>query len=242
MTMLITGASGKLGRELVKVFPRALKPSRQEFDITDRERVLNYLCTNDPKIVIHTAALTNVTECEINREKAYKINVQGTENVVRFLSSNCYFVLISTACVFHGDVGDYTEHDLPYPKNYYSLTKLLAETIVKSSRLHNCLIIRTNFVAREKWRYPKAFIDRFGTYLFADDVALAIKETISAHTTGIIHICGVEKMSMFDLARITTPDIKPMTMKEYTGIAPLTVDMSLSSIRINPFKIRGEVM
>jgi dTDP-4-dehydrorhamnose reductase len=237
--VFITGGTGKLGRELIKVFPNSLHPSHNELDITDGNAVRNFIKENLPDVVIHTAAITSVRRCEEEKELAWKVNVGGTENLVKACleyQPNCYFVYISTACVFHGDRGDYTENDIPYPKNFYSLTKLIGECIVKYSGLKKWLIIRTNFVAREKWPYPKAFIDRYGTYLFNDDLALAIKSVIADNLTGIIHVCGEEKMSMFELAKITTPEIQPMTLAEYNG-PPLTIDMSLRSIRIKPFKI-----
>jgi dTDP-4-dehydrorhamnose reductase len=116
------------------------------------------------------------------------------------------------------------------------LTKLLGEYIVRYTGLKKWLVIRTNFVAREKWPYPRAFADRYGTYLFADDVAAAIKSTLPQGLTGVVHICGEEKMSMLEIARIVSPDVKPMTFAEYSG-PPLTVDMSLQSMRLKPFKI-----
>ena len=112
--------------------------------------------------------------------------------------------------------------------------------MVKSHNLERWLIIITNFIPRERWPYPKAFIDRWGTYLFADDLALAIKQVINQKLTGIVHICGEDKVSMYQLAKITTPDIKPMTLAEYSG-PPLTEDMTLSSKRILPFKLRREI-
>lgn len=237
--LLITGSTGKLGKELVKVFPNALAPPHKSLDITDKEVVTNFVSKSKPDIIIHCAALTGIRECENDKEKAWRTNVEGTENLVKACEKfveNCYFVYISTACVFYGDRGDYVETDIPYPKNFYSLTKLLGEFIVKYSNLTKWLIIRTNFVARERWPYPKAFVDRYGTYLFADDLALAIKSVVEKNMTGILHVCGEEKISMFELARITTPDVKPMTLAEYNG-PPLTVDMSLRSIRIKPFKL-----
>jgi dTDP-4-dehydrorhamnose reductase len=239
MSTLITGSTGKLGRELIKVFPTSLRPTHKEFDITDKTQVYNYIRKNKPRTVIHCAALTGIRECEQNKELAWKTNVDGTANLVNAslkFNPNCYFVYISTACVFYGDRGNYVENDIPYPKNFYSLTKLLGEFIVKYSGLKKWLIIRTNFVPREPWPYPKAFIDRYGTYLFADDLAQAIKSVISSKLTGIVHVCGEEKLTMFELAKITTPMIKPMRLSEYEG-PPLTVDMSLRSIRINPFKL-----
>ncbi|OGD48226.1 dTDP-4-dehydrorhamnose reductase [Candidatus Bathyarchaeota archaeon RBG_13_46_16b] len=238
MKVLITGGSGKLGKELVKIFPESLHPTRQELELKVKVQVDNYISEKKPDVIIHTGAVTSIPFCEENRKEAYETNVAGTENLVNACidhSAKCYFVLISTACVFRGDVGDYVETDLPYPKNYYALTKLLAEFVVKRSGL-KFLIIRTNFVARMKWPYPRAFVDRYGTYLFASDVASAVKSVIQQKLTGIVHVRGEEKMSMFELAKITTPTIEPMTLAEYHGV-PLTVDMSLSSVRLKPFKI-----
>jgi dTDP-4-dehydrorhamnose reductase len=105
--------------------------------------------------------------------------------------------------------------------------------------MKNHLIIRANFVPREKWKYERAFIDRFGTYLFADDLALAIGDVISKRLTGIVHVAGKEKLSMFELARLTTPNIKSMTLKDVD--LPLPRDMSLRSVRIKPYELRKEV-
>jgi len=236
--VLITGGSGKLGAELIEVFTGALHPTRQELDLRAKASVDRYVANENPDVVIHTAALTSVPFCEENRKEAYETNVVGTENLVNaclMYNARCYFVQISTACVFRGDEGNYVETDLPYPKNYYSLTKLLAEFAAKCSGLKS-LIIRTNFAAREKWPYPRAFIDRYGTYLFASDVAAAVKSVVQQKLTGIVHVRGKEKMSMYELAKISTPDVKPMTLAEYQGV-PLTVDMTLSSVRLKPFKI-----
>lgn len=238
MKVMITGGSGRLGKELVKVFPNALTPSHTELNITNKNVVFAYVKTFKPNIVIHLAAIANIRKCEENKELCWKTNVQGTENLVKAaLEYNVdYFVYISTACVFYGDKGDYVETDIPYTKNFYSLTKLLGEFIVKYSGLKKWLVIRTNFVPREKWPYPKAFVDRYGTYLFADDLSLAIKSIVSQNLTGIIHACGEDKISMFELAKMTTLNVKPMTMAEYKGPPP-TVDMSLRSVRIASFKL-----
>lgn len=243
LVVLITGTSGKLGKELMAIFPGALCPTHSELDISDKMRVHDFMRENRPNMLIHTAAVTGVRECEENKPLAYETNVEGTANLVNAIHEcdiDCYFAYVSTACVFYGDRGDYTENDLPRPKNFYSLTKLLGEFVVRYSRLRRYLAIRTNFVAREKWPYPQAFTDRYGTYLFADDLALAIKSVLDASLTGVVHVCGEEKMSMFELARITTLGVKPTTLAEYEG-PPLTADMSLRSARTAPFKIRKTI-
>jgi dTDP-4-dehydrorhamnose reductase len=238
--LLITGGTGKLGKALAMVFPHSLHPTHEELDITDGKVVYEFLKENKPEMIIHAAALTGIRQCEENKELAWKVNVKGTENLLDAcmkIPNPCYFVYLSTACVFYGDRGNYAETDIPQPKNFYSLTKLLGEFSVSRSGMKKWLSIRTNFVAREKWPYPKAFTDRYGTYLFADDLAIAIKSVTEQGFTGILHVSGEEKLSMFDLAKITTSDVKPMSISEYKG-PPLTMDMTLRSIRIKPFKLR----
>lgn len=237
MTILITGSTGVLGIELKKIFPDSISPTHKEFDICDKNIVSTFFNENKIDTIIHTAALTTVRGCEENKLLAMQTNVKGTENLVdKFKHSNPdgKFVYISTACVFDGYSGMYDESSIPYPENFYSLTKLLGEHKVKL--YPNSLIIRTNFVSRKKWPYPKAFTDRYGTYLFANQVATGIKETIDANKIGIIHIVGEKKMSMFELAKLTTPDISPMTMNDYSG-PRLTIDMSLDSNNWKKYRI-----
>jgi len=231
-TVLITGATGRLGKRVAAVFPGSLQPTKNELDIRSRDSVLSYVKGCIPDVIIHLAALVPIRHCEENKSLAWRTNVDGTRNMLdaclRF-SDGCYFVYMSTACVFSGSHGPYTELSLPYPKHFYGVTKLVAETLVLNSSLEKKLVIRSNFAPKERWPYPRAFVDRYGTYLFAEDVAGAMKEVIGKRVAGLLHICGRRRMSMFDLAKMTTPDILPMTMDEYDG-PPLTVDMTLETV------------
>ena len=238
MTTLITGGTGNLGSELVKLYPDSIHPSHIELDITDETAVMQLMGNTKVDGLIHSAALTSIRRCEEDRETAFLTNVEGTRNLVRALAKfqpDSLFVYVSTASVFYGDRGQYTELDIPYPKNFYSLTKLLGEFVVTESHLANYLIVRVNFASRKKWAYSRAFTDRFGSYLFSDDAALAMKRLIDQGQRGLVHVCG-ERMSMFELAKITTPDILPMTIRDYAG-PPLPVDMSLKSVRIADFPL-----
>ena len=239
MIVFVTGGHGALGREVIKQFPKSLSPSKEELDIRNRDAVYNFIEINKPEMIIHCAALTSILPCENNRDLAWETNVTGTRNLVTACleyNVKCYFIYISTACVFYGDRGSYSEDDIPCPKNFYALTKLLGEFTVSESPLKDKLVIRTNFVPKQEWRYPKAFIDRFGTYLFAEDVARGIKEVTDRKLTGIVHICGDRKISMHDLARMTSPDVEPMTLIEYSG-TPLTIDMTLTTNRWKKYTI-----
>jgi len=238
MKTLITGGSGILGTELKKFFPNSLFPSHSVLDITNHEMVFDYFSKNEFDSIIHTAAMTSVRQCESEKKLSWSTNVVGTKNLIDATTefrSNSKFIYVSTACVFDGHTGMYKESSVPYPENFYALTKLIGEQFVKN--LKNNIIIRTNFKGKQKWMYPKAFTDRFGTYLFAENVASGIKEIFDANIKGTIHIVGDKKLSMYDLAKINTPSIKPMTIDEYQG-PPLTMDMSLDTERWKKYTLK----
>ena len=238
MVILITGGSGSLGSELQNILPESLSPTREDLDITNKKQVLNYFKNHSIDLIIHTAAITSIRLCEENKQLAWDTNVQGTRNLVDCVlqsKSNVKFIYVSTACVFDGHSGMYNEDDIPNPENFYALTKLLGEREI--SKLSDFLIIRTNFVSKKPWPYPAAFTDRFGTYLFASNVAVGIKEVIENNLSGFIHIVGDTKLSMYELAKITTPDVLPMTIEEYNG-PPLTMDMSLDSKRWKKYTLK----
>jgi len=237
VTTLVTGGSGSLGSELQKIFPDCLSPSSKDLDITNKESIENYLKNHDIDIIIHTAAITSVRLCEENKTLAWNTNVKGTKNLVDCvlkLNSKIKFVYVSTACVFDGNSGMYDEDDIPYPENFYALTKLLGESEI--SKLSNSVIVRTNFVSKKPWPYPAAFTDRFGTYLFASNVAIGIKEILENDLCGFVHIVGNKKISMYELAKITTPNVLPMKIDEYDGPS-LTMDMSLNSKRWKKYSL-----
>jgi len=238
LTVFITGASGALGTELKKRYSDALVPTHKELHIENKEEVFEFFKKHsDIDLIIHAGALTGIRPCEENQSQAWKTNVEGTRNIVDAVLESkrkIQFIYVSTACVFDGHSEMYIESSIPYPENFYALTKLVGESEVR--KLPEFLITRTNFVAKEKWPYPKAFTDRFGTYLFADGVAQGIQDVQKEKLTGIVHIVGDKKISIFELAKITTPDVQPMTIDDYSG-PPLTMDMSLDTERWKKYKI-----
>ncbi len=235
--MLVTGGSGRLGSALRKVFPDALFPSREELDLALPDSVFSFISRHRPSVIIHAAAMTSLRECESNRGLCWKVNVDGTGNLVKACLQHCpdsFFVYISTPGIFDGVRGGYTENDLPAPKNVYGLSKFAAEQLC--NLLKNHLIARTNFVPKAQWPYEGAFTDRFGTYLFAMDVAFGLKELLAANMAGTVHLVGDKKISMYELALLCGSNPKKMTMQDYSG-PELPVDMSLDTIRWKKYSI-----
>lgn len=239
MKVLITGGNGDLGKSLKKSFKNAFTPTHKAMDVTDSKAVEKKIFGFKPDTLIHAAAIVGVRECEENKEKAWRTNVEGAQNIInslKKLNNNCYLIYISTACVFAGEHEKYyTEDDIPSPKNYYSFTKLCGEIVTR--QYENSCIIRTNFVPKQQWKYPRAFVDRFGTYLFSDNVAHGVNDVWKKKEKGIVHIVGDRRMSMYDLAILAgSKHVGKMDLKEYTG-PQLTIDMSLSTKRWKKYKI-----
>ena len=90
--LLITGATGLLGKKMVKMLPglgfdvlgTSSKASGKikKMDVTDWKEVMDVVSGFKPSVVVHAAAVINVDWCEKNRDEAFRINVEGTSNVV----------------------------------------------------------------------------------------------------------------------------------------------------------------
>lgn len=222
---LLTGGNGVLGTAFAKTY-KCYNPPKKNLNVTNLDTILDNI-SPDVNYLIHLAAITSVEKCENERQLAYDVNVTGTKNVIRAVKhTGIKLIYVSTPCVFDGKTGKYNEKSLPYPVNYYGFTKALSEELIKESNI-NYLILRTNFVGRCPWPYPKAFTDRFGSYLFVDEVSDQI--FLRRNHQGIEHVNGND-ISMFDLAKKVSPDVKPMTLDEYTGNVHLTKNMTMESL------------
>lgn len=242
---LITGASGKLGREVRKLLPDALCPTREELDLTDIHKIWVYLidkCENRDVVIIHLGAMTGIRQCEENKKMAWKTNVWGTQQLLmagHYLCKNLRFIFMSTPCVFSGKEENYNEKSLPNPPNFYGLTKLMGEVATQSYPF--TLIIRSNFIDKGKWPYQKAFVDRYTNYLWTHQLAREIVKLAKDDTEGIIHLVGSKKMSIYDFAKLNDDSVKPTTLEEYYGEKPnrprLSKNMSLSSTYTIPLEL-----
>ncbi len=231
--LLITWWTWRLGRACKKIFPDALYPTRSELNVTNVASIERYFSQHEILYVLHLVALAGIPACESDKEWAWNINVIGTRNIL-WVSQKCSvikFIYLQTACIFSWEEDwMYDEDSIPNPKHYYGITKLVAEEAVRSynSEFFQTIIVRTNFTTMP-WEYPRAFTDRYGTYLFAQWVAKGIKEIFDSQTKLlIIHLCWDRELSMYEYAILGWSSVEPMTISDYKG-TPLTRRMSLSS-------------
>lgn len=163
-TILITGANGQLGHELVRILTDGkaeigLIPADYEgaeviavdadmLDITDADAVASFVARTHPDIVINCAAMTNVDGCEQCEDAAFAVNARGAEYLARAAKeAGAKLVHVSTDYVFPGDVpGERVETDAVAPKSAYGRTKLAGEESVL--RTHD-----EAFIVRTAWLY-----------------------------------------------------------------------------------------
>ncbi len=240
--VLITGANGLLGQKLVELYlenksdfeliasgkgsnrnptNKQNQYTYAEMDITDGTNVLSVFQQYKPDAVIHTAAMTNVDECEKNQKGCWKLNVEATQNIINACKKGgTYLLHLSTDFIFDGKNGPYSEEDEAIPISYYGESKLEAEKLVVSSEL-NWGIARTVLVygitpamsrsniilwvkkSIEEKKQIYVVNDQWRTPTLAEDLAMGCFLMVKQKASGIYNISGDELMNPYEMALAT---------------------------------------
>lgn len=239
--VLITGANGLLGQKLVQklkdnpkyqVFATGKGKSRLpenwkqgyqwlEMDITDKQQVLDVFEQVRPDFLIHTAAMTNVDECETNKSACELCNIDAVHNLIQACGPfGTHFIHLSTDFIFSGEDGPYDEYAVPDPVNYYGLTKLKSEQLLQASKL-NWAIARTVLVyglatdmsrsniilwvkkSLEEGKTIQVVNDQWRTPTLAEDLADGCILIMEKGATGIFNISGKDFLTPYDMAVMT---------------------------------------
>ena len=218
MKLLITGASGQLGTDLVlsaqKSGHEVIAASHNDLDITDISQVGRVVGEANVDAIIHAAAWTAVDACESDPQKAMAVNRDGTANIVSAArESGARVIYISTDYVFDGTKSTpYIESDLPNPQSVYGASKLAGEQqldlttdqIVRISWVcgeHGANMVKT--ILRLAASNPTlTFVnDQIGSPTFTSDAAPAIVELATSDSAGIWHLTNQGSTSWFGFAR-----------------------------------------
>ncbi|MDT8380066.1 MAG: dTDP-4-dehydrorhamnose reductase [Desulfotignum sp.] len=219
MKVLIIGANGQLGSELLQTCPtetRAFGMDVPEIDITNSIQVDRVLEAHAPDWVINCAAYTQVDKAESDAGAAHAVNCTGAANLARAIKkTRARLVLISTDFVFGGDQSrPYKPDDRPDPKSVYGKTKLAGEQAVSEILGIDALIIRTAWLyAAHGNNFVKTMIrlmkekevltvvdDQVGTPCWAKGLAQAVWAAIEKKLTGVFHWTDAGVASWYDFA------------------------------------------
>jgi dTDP-4-dehydrorhamnose reductase len=241
--ILITGANGQLGRELIKQLQGSdyLATDVAEMDITNQNNTFQVVESYRPDVVIHGAAYTNVDGAESNIDLAYRINAIGTQNVAAAcLKYNAKMVYVSTDYVFDGTLGRaYNEFDLTNPQSIYGKSKLAGETLAKHI-LNKLFIVRTSWLYGDGNNFVRTMLklgkereelkvvnDQYGCPTSTKDLANAILALMQTQHYGTYHAANTGVTTwygfaekIFELSYNDRMKVSPQTTEELGRPAP----------------------
>jgi dTDP-4-dehydrorhamnose reductase len=222
MKLLITGAEGMLGRDVVAAARAAGHEvsayGRGALDVTDAAAVQTRIAADAPDAVINCAGFTDVDGAEAREEEALAVNGTGAGNVARAAAdSGAAIVQVSTDYVFDGDAGrPYVESDTTAPVSAYGRTKLAGEREVADATAEH-IIVRTawlfglhgrNFVdtmlrcARDRGEVT-VVDDQKGSPTFTGHLARGLVTLAEREAWGVHHVAGSGACTWYDLAAAT---------------------------------------
>ena len=238
MKIMILGSEGMLGHDLVDVLSEyeLSTTTIETLDITDIDNTIRTVKKNNPDILVHAAAFTDVDGSESNPDLAYKVNALGTRNVaVACQKTDCAMVYICTDYVFDGTSNStYYEYDQSKPLGVYGKTKYAGEVYIRD-------ILNKFYIIRTSWLYGyhgpnfvntmlnlakttdniSVVNDQIGSPTYTVDLANAIALLIKKPSYGIYHITNSDYCSWYDFAKEifkqsnVEVNLKPVTTEEY---------------------------
>lgn len=221
MRVLVTGAGGQLGQDLLDAYTghEVVGLAHSDLDVSREADVVAAVRHHQPEVVVHAAAWTDVDGCEADPDRAHRVNALGawwTARACRDIGTA--MVLVSTDYVFAGEGRDgrhepYGEFDPVAPLNAYGRSKAAAESLVRQT-LREHYIVRTawlngahggNFVrtmlrvGRESGE-ASVVDDQRGSPTFTRDLSRAIRELSVSGRFGTYHRTNSGECTWFELA------------------------------------------
>ena len=238
MKILITGANGLLGQKLINLLlakqeVEIIATSRgktrikelggakyHSLDVTNTSEVVALFGKLNPDVVIHTAAMTQVDDCELNPEDCKVANIEAVRNIIEGCRSvDAHLIHLSTDFIFDGTEGPLTEEAIPQPVNFYGETKLEAEKLIFDSGIgwgiaRTVLVYgivpglsRSNIIlwvkdSLEKGKTINVVDDQWRTPTLAEDLAQGCWLMAKNRATGVFNISGSDMLTPYDMAQM----------------------------------------
>jgi dTDP-4-dehydrorhamnose reductase len=262
MRLLVTGAAGMLGHEVVAAGERfgheVAAWDLPECDLTDFDATLEAVRRLDPRAVVNCAAYTNVDGAESDEPTAERVNADAAGNVARACAAcGARLVHVSTDYVFDGSKREpWLESDQVAPLGAYGRTKLHGEQQV-AAELEDHAIVRTawlfgphgpNFVSTmlrlaSERDEVSVVTDQVGSPTFAGHLAPALVDMAERTDTGSFHAAGAGSCSWYELALEAFElagvvcRVLPTTAERFARAAPRPAYSVLGSEREHPITL-----
>ncbi|MDQ0244807.1 dTDP-4-dehydrorhamnose reductase [Bacillus fengqiuensis] len=263
MKVVVTGANGQLGQELVRQLAKlnleVFAFTKRDLNITDELEVTHKIETIQPDIIINAAAYTKVDQAESEEDLAYLVNAFGQRNLSvageKVGAKVCY---ISTDYVFDGNgMAPYKEYDLTNPLGVYGKSKYAGEELTKTLS-SKYFIVRTAWVYGE---YGPNFVktmlrlakerdeigvvhDQIGSPTYTVDLAKFLIELVQTEKYGVYHCTNGGTCAWFEFAQAIFEEktipirVNPLTTDQFPTPAkrPEYSVLDNLSLRVNGFE------
>jgi dTDP-4-dehydrorhamnose reductase len=262
MKILVTGAKGQLGKDLVtqlKSRHEVYGLGRGELDITDENQCKSSILDIQPDAVVHCAAYTAVDLAETEEDTAYKVNASGTRNLAAAAEVvGAKFCYISTDYVFDGTASTpYKEYDPTNPQSVYGKSKRAGEQLVQtlSSKyfvvrtswvygLHGANFVKTMLKLAKERDTLRVVDDQIGSPTYTVDLARFLAQLVVTERYGIYHASNTGACSWYEFACAIFEEsgiamkVEPCSTEEFPRPAPRPKYsvMDHLSIRTNGFE------
>ncbi|HDR7732914.1 TPA: dTDP-4-dehydrorhamnose reductase [Bacillus thuringiensis] len=220
MKVLVTGAKGQLGQDLVSLLKEQtweiFGVGREELNITDEKQVSEKVLLIQPDIIIHTAAYTQVDQAESDEEVAFKVNAEGTKYLAQAAEAvGAKFCYVSTDYVFDGTKDTpYKADDQTNPQTVYGKSKLVGEQytqeycsksyIVRTSwvfGLYGNNFVKTMLRLAEENKELGIVHDQVGSPTYTTDLARFIISLVQTDKYGVYHGSNSGVCSWYEFAK-----------------------------------------
>jgi dTDP-4-dehydrorhamnose reductase len=237
MKIMVTGSNGLLGQKLIHALVKRsdvelVATARGEnrlqaktgyvyysLDVCDQAQVMELCLAVKPDVIIHTAAMTQVDDCEDQQEACWQLNVTAVDHLIEACDAiNAHLVHLSTDFIFDGAAGPYDEMASANPLSFYGKSKLAAEKLLLDSSISYSIIrtvlvygvaedmSRSNIVlwaksALEKGQPLRIVSDQFRSPTLAEDLATGCILAAIQRAQGIFNISGKDQMSVLELVK-----------------------------------------
>lgn len=208
-----------------------------QMDITNKAQVLEVIEKHQPEVIIHTAAMTNVDQCELEKEACWDQNVNAVSHLIEACTkNNCFLLHLSTDFIFDGEDGPYDETAKPNPISYYGDSKLAAEKLLENSTIDYAIartvlvygiahdMSRTNIIlwvksSLEQSKAIKVVDDQLRSPTLAEDLAMGCYLIAKKKASGIFNICGKDLLNPYEMALKTASyfNLDTSTMERADG-------------------------
>ncbi len=260
MKIIILGASGLLGKELVREWTGddVIGLSSRDVDIRDAGKVREIVEKARPDWIVLTAAYTDVDGCESHQEQAFAVNRDGAVNVAEAAQQvGAKLIFLSSDYVFDGrKTSPYEADDARNPQSVYGRSKAEAEVRLLEV-LPGCCIARTSWLFGTGGKcFPDTILrlaatrpaldvvdDQRGCPTYSVDLARAIIQLCRNSATGIVHVNNAGNCSWFEFAREIVKsagfptEVRPTSTQKMARPAPRPAYSVLSPASLHRWRV-----